>query len=109
MTGTTTRHNLGFSGEVARADENESLPIAKMCSSLATCFRAPFSYHLLQSVGPPRKGSCGGLGAVGIDKVCNCPEPCDARKKREAREAYREEKLAERQQKEAAWSKDRIA
>ncbi|MCX2759037.1 (Na+)-NQR maturation NqrM [Vibrio sp. Sgm 22] len=55
------------------------------------------------------KGSCGGLGAVGIDKVCNCPEPCDARKKREAREAYREEKLAERQQKESAWSKDRIA
>ena len=55
------------------------------------------------------KGSCGGLGAVGIDKVCNCPEPCDARKKREAREAYREEKLAERQQKEASWSKDRIA
>jgi len=33
------------------------------------------------------KGSCGGLGGVGIDKVCNCPEPCDARKKREAREA----------------------
>lgn len=55
------------------------------------------------------KGSCGGLGAVGIDKVCNCPEPCDARKKREAREAYRVEKLAEREQKLAAWEKDRIA
>ncbi len=48
------------------------------------------------------KGSCGGLGAVGIDKVCNCPEPCDARKKREARAAARAEKLA-------AWEKDRIA
>ncbi|MBD1564973.1 (Na+)-NQR maturation NqrM [Vibrio sp. SA48] len=48
------------------------------------------------------KGSCGGLGAVGIDKVCNCPEPCDARKKREAREAARAEKLAQ-------WDKDRIA
>ncbi|MBY6198893.1 (Na+)-NQR maturation NqrM [Vibrio hangzhouensis] len=48
------------------------------------------------------KGSCGGLGAVGIDKVCNCPEPCDARKKREAREQARAEKLA-------AWEKDRIA
>lgn len=45
------------------------------------------------------KGSCGGLGAVGIEKVCNCPEPCDARKKREA---ARQEKLA-------AWEKDRIA
>jgi len=48
------------------------------------------------------RGSCGGLGAVGIDKVCNCPEPCDARKKREAREVARAEKLA-------AWEKDRIA
>lgn len=48
------------------------------------------------------KGSCGGLGAVGIDKVCNCPEPCDARKKREAKAALRAEKLA-------AWEKDRIA
>ncbi|CAH0526713.1 (Na+)-NQR maturation NqrM [Vibrio hippocampi] len=48
------------------------------------------------------KGSCGGLGAMGIDKVCNCPEPCDARKKREAREQARAEKLA-------AWDKDRIA
>jgi hypothetical protein len=48
------------------------------------------------------KGSCGGLGAVGVDKVCNCPEPCDARKKREAREQARVEKLA-------AWEKDRIA
>ena len=48
------------------------------------------------------KGSCGGLGAVGVDKVCNCPEPCDARKKREDREALRAEKLA-------AWEKDRIA
>ena len=48
------------------------------------------------------KGSCGGLGAVGIEKVCNCPEPCDARKKREARAAIRAEKLA-------AWEKDRIA
>jgi hypothetical protein len=47
-------------------------------------------------------GSCGGLGAVGIEKVCNCPEPCDARKKREAREAVRAAKLAE-------WQDDRIA
>jgi len=47
-------------------------------------------------------GSCGGLGAVGIEKVCNCPEPCDARKKREARETMRAEKLA-------MWEKDRIA
>lgn len=48
------------------------------------------------------KGSCGGLGAVGIEKVCNCPEPCDARKKREAKAAARAEKLAH-------WEKDRIS
>ena len=36
-------------------------------------------------------GSCGGLGAVGIERECNCPEPCDARKKRDARAAKQEE------------------
>ncbi|SHE86423.1 (Na+)-NQR maturation NqrM [Vibrio gazogenes] len=46
-------------------------------------------------------GSCGGLGAVGIEKVCNCPEPCDARKKREAKAVARADRLAE-------WNKDRI-
>ncbi|UJF18833.1 (Na+)-NQR maturation NqrM [Vibrio sp. SS-MA-C1-2] len=43
-------------------------------------------------------GSCGGLGSVGIEKECDCPEPCDARLKREARAA-----------KQAEWNKDRIA
>ncbi|WP_435955086.1 (Na+)-NQR maturation NqrM [Dryocola sp. BD626] len=33
------------------------------------------------------QGSCGGIAALGMEKVCNCPEPCDARKKRMAREA----------------------
>ncbi|MBD1575043.1 MULTISPECIES: (Na+)-NQR maturation NqrM [Vibrio] len=47
------------------------------------------------------KGSCGGLGSVGVDKVCNCPEPCDARKKREAKAAIRAQKLAE-------WENNRI-
>lgn len=48
------------------------------------------------------KGSCGGLDAMGIDKVCSCPEPCDARKRREAKAAARAEKVA-------SWEKDRIA
>ncbi|MBD1572284.1 (Na+)-NQR maturation NqrM [Vibrio sp. S17_S38] len=47
------------------------------------------------------KGSCGGLGSVGVDKVCNCPEPCDARKKREEKAAIRAQKLAE-------WESNRI-
>jgi hypothetical protein len=39
-------------------------------------------------------GSCGGLGAIGIEKACDCPEPCDRRKAREARESARQEKIA---------------
>ncbi|GAB2989982.1 (Na+)-NQR maturation NqrM [Psychrosphaera aestuarii] len=31
-------------------------------------------------------GSCGGLGALGIDKACNCDNPCDRRKERLAKE-----------------------
>jgi hypothetical protein len=26
------------------------------------------------------KGSCGGIGDLGLDKVCDCEEPCDKRK-----------------------------
>ncbi|MFT4926137.1 MAG: hypothetical protein ACI8WB_002235 [Phenylobacterium sp.] len=46
-------------------------------------------------------GSCGGLGALGIDKACDCPEPCDKRRRRMAKEAAKEEKQAQ-------WQKDRI-
>ena len=35
------------------------------------------------------QGSCGGISSIGMEKVCDCPEPCDARKKRMAREARR--------------------
>lgn len=31
-------------------------------------------------------GSCGGLGALGIAKACNCENPCDRRKERLAKE-----------------------
>lgn len=27
-------------------------------------------------------GSCGGLDAIGIEKECDCPEPCEKRKAR---------------------------
>lgn len=46
-------------------------------------------------------GSCGGLGALGIDKACDCPQPCDRKIAREAREAARQEKLA-------AWKQNQI-
>ncbi len=38
-------------------------------------------------------GSCGGLGALGVEKACDCPEPCDRKKARLEKEAAREAKL----------------
>ncbi|WP_454877547.1 (Na+)-NQR maturation NqrM [Serratia inhibens] len=39
------------------------------------------------------QGSCGGITSLGMEKACDCPEPCDARKKREAKEALRRQQL----------------
>ena len=46
-------------------------------------------------------GSCGGFGALGISKACDCPEPCDRKKARMEREEARQRKIAE-------WQKDKI-
>ncbi|AVR02975.1 (Na+)-NQR maturation NqrM [Pluralibacter gergoviae] len=63
---------------------------------MLTVFLATFAVFLLVVFGMSlgylikRKsiqGSCGGISSLGLEKVCDCPEPCDARKKREAREA----------------------
>jgi hypothetical protein len=35
------------------------------------------------------QGSCGGISSIGMEKVCDCPEPCDARKKRMERDRQR--------------------
>lgn len=40
-------------------------------------------------------GSCGGLGALGIEKACDCPEPCDRKKARMEKEQARQKKLDE--------------
>jgi hypothetical protein len=40
-------------------------------------------------------GSCGGLGALGVAKACDCPEPCDRKKARLEKEQARQAKLAE--------------
>lgn len=40
-------------------------------------------------------GSCGGLGALGVEKACDCPEPCDRKKAKLERQAAREAKLKE--------------
>ncbi len=31
-------------------------------------------------------GSCGGLGSLGIEKACDCDQPCEKRQRRMARE-----------------------
>jgi len=36
-------------------------------------------------------GSCGGLASVGIDKACNCDNPCEKRQERERKEALKEQ------------------
>ncbi|MFP2770387.1 (Na+)-NQR maturation NqrM [Oceanisphaera sp. KMM 10153] len=40
-------------------------------------------------------GSCGGLGGVGIEKACDCPDPCESRKKKMAKEEARRQMLGE--------------
>jgi hypothetical protein len=40
-------------------------------------------------------GSCGGLGALGVEKACDCPEPCDRKKARLERAEARQAKLDE--------------
>lgn len=46
-------------------------------------------------------GSCGGIGALGMEKACDCDDPCDDRKARMAAEEARKEK-------EQAWQRQRI-
>ncbi|GFN46148.1 (Na+)-NQR maturation NqrM [Candidatus Regiella insecticola] len=41
------------------------------------------------------QGSCGGITGLGMEKICDCPEPCDSRKKRLAQVAAREKKWAQ--------------
>jgi len=41
------------------------------------------------------KGSCGGISDLGLEKVCDCDEPCDKRKElmRRLEEQKKEEEL----------------
>ena len=38
-------------------------------------------------------GSCGGLATVGIEKSCNCDNPCEKRQERERIAALEEQKI----------------
>ncbi|WP_145516541.1 (Na+)-NQR maturation NqrM [Yersinia aleksiciae] len=71
---------------------------------MLTVFIASFVFFLLviaaMSLGyivkrKTLQGSCGGIGALGMEKVCDCPEPCDSRKKRLAKEAARQKALGQ--------------
>ncbi|RUO30467.1 (Na+)-NQR maturation NqrM [Aliidiomarina sanyensis] len=46
-------------------------------------------------------GSCGGIGALGMDKACDCDDPCESRKAKMAKESARKAK-------EEAWQENRI-
>ncbi|WP_025820887.1 (Na+)-NQR maturation NqrM [Shewanella marina] len=67
-------------------------------SSFIAAFVVLLAFFVLMSIGyiVKRKavaGSCGGLGAVGIAKACDCDEPCDRRKAKMAKEQARLDKL----------------
>ncbi|MGO4999414.1 (Na+)-NQR maturation NqrM [Oceanisphaera sp. W20_SRM_FM3] len=40
-------------------------------------------------------GSCGGLGSVGIEKACDCDDPCENRKKKIAKAEAKRQMLEE--------------
>ena len=69
---------------------------------MLTLFIATFAIFLLVIFGmslgvlikrKTLQGSCGGISALGMEKVCDCPEPCDVRKKRMARAAQRQNRI----------------
>lgn len=64
-------------------------------STFIAAFAVLLVFFLLMSIGYIIKkkavaGSCGGLGAIGIEKACDCDDPCDRRKAKMAEEARRE-------------------
>lgn len=54
-------------------------------------------------------GSCGGISAMGMDKACDCDEPCDEKKARLAKAAPEQLKAdMARSKKEDDWQQNRI-
>lgn len=71
---------------------------------MLTLFIISFIFFLLITIGmslgylvkrKSLQGSCGGITSLGMEKICDCPEPCDSRKKRLAQAAEREKKWAQ--------------
>lgn len=64
-------------------------------STFIAAFAVLLLFFLLMSIGYIIKkkaveGSCGGLGVLGIEKACDCDDPCDKRKRRMAEEERRQ-------------------
>ncbi|MCL1141486.1 (Na+)-NQR maturation NqrM [Shewanella gaetbuli] len=64
-------------------------------STFFAAFVVLLVFFLLMSIGYIVKkkaveGSCGGLGVLGIEKACDCDDPCDKRKRRMAEEERRQ-------------------
>ena len=49
-------------------------------------------------------GSCGGISALGMEKACDCKDPCDDKKARMAEEARATKRAAQEKQ----WQENRI-
>ncbi|MBB1440571.1 (Na+)-NQR maturation NqrM [Shewanella sp. SG41-4] len=67
-------------------------------STFIAAFVMLLLFFLLMSIGYIVKkkaveGSCGGLGVLGIEKACDCDDPCDKRKRRMEKEQARNELL----------------
>ncbi|WP_017222715.1 (Na+)-NQR maturation NqrM [Moritella dasanensis] len=40
-------------------------------------------------------GSCGGISGLGMEKACDCPDPCEKRKAKMAKEEAKQQMLNE--------------
>ena len=71
-----------------------------MSSTLATIFVITFGIMLvvifIMAIGyvvqkKSISGSCGGISSLGMDKVCDCDDPCDEKKERLRKEAAKQQ------------------
>lgn len=78
-----------------------------MSDNLATIFLITFGVMLvvifIMAIGyvlqkKTISGSCGGISSLGMDKVCDCEDPCDEKKEQLRQEAEERQQAAKQQQ-----------